>query len=342
MIRIGIAGIGFMGMIHYLAAQKVASCRVQAICTRDRKKLAGDWTSIRGNFGPTGTHMDLGSIQRYEDFERMIADPDIDLIDICTPTHLHASMALAALQAGKHVLVEKAIALTTDEADAMVEAARKAGKLLLVAHVLPFFPEFRFAADAVRNGTYGKLLGAHFTRVISRPDWSSDIGDASKTGGPAVDLHIHDTHFIGLIAGVPAKVFSTGLVGQDGSVEYLTTSYLYGTNGPAITCSSGAIAMSGRPFIHGFEIYLEKATLAHSSGGLPLTVYTPDGKASVPDLGGSGDPVDSFALEIQTAVEAVSTGKEPALLSGKLARDALVLCHRECESVQSGQAVSLR
>ena len=69
----------------------------------------------------------------------------------------------------------------------------------MVAHVLPFFPEFAFAAEAIRGGTYGKLLGGHFKRVISRPDWSADIGDAAKTGGPAVDLHIHDTHFIGLV-----------------------------------------------------------------------------------------------------------------------------------------------
>src|SRR5262249_49410656 len=151
-----------------------------------------------------------------EDFDRLLADPDIDLIDVCTPTHLHAPMALAALKAGKHVLVEKAIALTTDDADAMVEAARKAGRLLMVAHVLPFFPAFCFAAAAVRGGKFGKLLGGHLPRVISRPDWSADIGDASKTGGPAVDLHIHDTHFIGLVAGVPGQVFSTGLVAADG------------------------------------------------------------------------------------------------------------------------------
>jgi predicted dehydrogenase len=342
MVRIGIVGLGFMGMIHYLAAQKLATAQVAALCSRDRKKLAGDWTGIRGNFGPPGTQMDLGSVKRYEEFDRLLADPEIDLVDICSPTHLHAPMALAALRAGKHVLVEKAIALTTADADTMVAAARQAGKLLMVAHVLPFFPEFRFAADAVREGKYGKLLGAHFTRIISRPDWSSDIGDASKTGGPAVDLHIHDTHFIGLIAGVPDRVFSTGVVAQDGSVEYLTTSYLYGAGGPAISCSSGAVAMSGRPFVHGFEIYLEKATLAHSSGSLPLTVYSPDGTAHTPNLGGSGDPVDSFAVEIQTAVDGVASGNEPALLSGQLARDALVLCHREIDSVNKRQAVSVR
>ena len=340
MVRIGLAGIGFMGMIHYLAGQHLRGARVTALCSRDRKKLAGDWTGIRGNFGPAGTHMDLGAVKRYEQFEQLLADPDIDLIDVCSPTHLHAPMALAALAAGKHVLVEKAIALTTDDADRMVRAARTAGKLLMVAHVLPFFPEFRFAAEAVRGGQYGKLVGGHFTRVISRPDWSADIGDASKTGGPAVDLHIHDTHFIGLIAGVPQAVFSRGVVASDASVEYLTTQYLYGPGGPALSCSSGAVAMNGRPFVHGYEIYLEKATLVYSSGGPALTVFALDGKAQQPALG-SGDPIVSFASEIQAAVDGVVAGQEPDLLGGQLARDALVLCHRECDSVRQGKAVEV-
>ena len=113
----------------------------------------------------------------------------------------------------------------------------------MVAHVLPFFPEFKFAAEAIRGGKYGKLLGAHFKRIIARPDWSADIGDAAKTGGPAVDLHIHDTHFIGLVCGVPKQVFAVGMVEKD-AVSYLTTSYLYGPNGPAVTCSSGADSTS--------------------------------------------------------------------------------------------------
>ena len=114
----------------------------------------------------------------------------------------------------------------------MVKAPPGRGKLLMVAHVLPFVPEFAFADETIRGGRYGKLVGAHFTRVISRPDWSAEIADASKTGGPAVDLHIHDTHFIGLCGGVPERVFSSGLVQPDGAVEYLTTKYLYGGKGP--------------------------------------------------------------------------------------------------------------
>ncbi len=342
MVRIGIVGIGFMGRIHFLAGQRLKGAAVAAVCSRDKAKLAGDWRATRGNFGPEPGMVDLSGVKKYASVAEQLGDPEIDLVDVCTVTDQHAALAIQALHAGKHVLVEKPIALTTQDADAMVAAAKKAGKLLMVAHVLPFFPEFRFAADAVRGGKYGRLLGAHLTRVISRPDWSSDIGDAAKTGGPAIDLHIHDTHFIGLIAGVPEQVFATGCVAPDGSVEYLTTSYLYGRGGPAITCSSGAVAMSGRPFVHGYEIYLEKATLAYSSGGVPLTVYTPDGTSHTPDLGGSGDPVDAFAAELGTAVEAVASGKEPALLSGQLARDALVLCRRECESVASGRPVAVR
>jgi predicted dehydrogenase len=341
MVQIGIAGIGFMGMIHYLAAQRVKGARVTAVASRDPKKLRGDWRGIRGNFGPAGTQMDLGKTKCYADFTDMIADPEIDLIDICTPTYLHESMAIAALSAGKHVLVEKAIALEIGQADAMLRAAGRAGRLLMVGHVLPFFPEFAFAADAIGSGAFGKLLGGHFTRVISRPDWSVDIGDASKTGGPAVDLHIHDTHFIGLLAGMPGKVFSSGLIAADGSVEYLTTQYLYGDGGPAISCSSGALAMSSRPFVHGFELYLERATLAYESGTTALTVFTRTVKAKQPRLRGTTDPIDAFAAEIRSAVEAVASGRESHFLSGKLARDALVLCHKECQSILSGKAVTV-
>ena len=338
MIRIGIVGIGFMGMIHYLAVRKVKGARVAAICSRDPKKLAGDWRGIQGNFGPAGEKMDLSKVKKYSNLDDLLDDPDIDFVDVCNPTNQHPATAIAALHAGKHVLVEKAIALETREADAMLRAAGHAGKLLMVAHVLPFFPEFAYAAEAIRGGKYGRLRAAHFKRIISKPDWSADIGDAAKAGGPAVDLHIHDTHFIGLVAGVPKRVFSSGLEDR-GAVQYLTTQYLYGDGGPTVSCSSGAIAQKGRPFVHGYEIYLEGATLIHESGAVPPTLLTSDGKVKQPKLKGGSDPLAAFTSEIQAAVDAVASGQEPPLLSGKLARDALVLCHKECQSVRTGKPV---
>lgn len=340
MVRIGIVGLGFMGRIHYLASQQLKNGKVAAVCSRDAAKLAGDWRNTRGNFGPEPGFVDLAGVKKYATVAELLADPEIDLIDICTVTDQHAALAIQALRAGKHVLVEKAIALTTADADAMVAAAKASGKLLMVAHVLPFFPEFKFAAEAIRGGQYGKLVAAHFKRVIAKPDWSADIGDAAKTGGPAVDLHIHDTHFIGLVCGVPKHVFSVGTVEKD-AVTYLTTSYLYGPGGPAVTCSSGAVSMGGRPFVHGFEIFLERASLIFDSGGTPLTLLTADGKSSQPPLAGGGDPLSAFTDEIQTAVNGVVSGTEPDLLSGQLARDALVLCHRECESVKTARPVAV-
>ena len=134
-----------------------------------------------------------------------------------------------------------------------------------------------------------------------------------------MDLHIHDTHFIGLICGVPGRVFSTGVLEGD-AVAYLTTQYLYGPGGPAISCSSGAVAQKGRPFVHGYEIYLERATLIFESGTALLTMLSADGKVEQPKLQGGGDPTSAFITEIQTAVDGIASGKEPDLLSGKLAR----------------------
>jgi len=204
--------------------------------------------------------------------------------------------------------------------------------------VLPFFSEFAFAHKLIEKGEHGRLVAAHFTRVISKPEWSEAIGDAAKTGGPAVDLHVHDTHFVSLIAGVPGKVFSTGHTVGD-SVEYLTTSYLYGDNGPTITCSSGAIAMAGRSFLHGFEIYLEDATLAFSSAGIPLTLFPRKGKPKLISLKSQNDPINAFQAEITSAVAAIKAGEVKGPLDAQLARDALVLCLKEIESVLCAKPV---
>src|SRR5439155_26411436 len=139
---------------------------------------------------------------------------------------------------------------------------------------------------------------------------------------------------IGLLAGVPKQVFAVGRE-DGGAVSYLTTSYLYGSGGPALSCSSGAVAMKARPFVHGYELYLERATLVYESGSCALTVLHADGKSEQPTLA-VGDPVEAFTNEVQTAVVGAQTGKMPELLSGQLARDALVMCLNECESVHTG------
>ena len=112
MVKAGIAGMGFMGWIHYLAYQRCDNVQLTAFCTRDEAKLNGDWTSIKGNFGPAGEVVDVSDLNTYSDLDELIGDPEIDLIDICLPPALHVDVAVAALNAGKHVLIEKPMALS--------------------------------------------------------------------------------------------------------------------------------------------------------------------------------------------------------------------------------------
>jgi predicted dehydrogenase len=346
MINVGIVGIGFMGWIHYLAYQRVRGARVTAICSRDPKKLAGDWRGIKGNFGPEGTQIDLGSIARYSEIEQLLADPKIQLVDICLPPALHADVAVAALRAGKHVLCEKPMALTANDAARMDRAALKSGRQLMVAHVLAYFPVYDFALRAIRSRKYGALLGGHFRRIISDPLWLKDFYDPRVVGGPLVDLHIHDAHFIRLIAGMPKAVFSTGRLRAEGEVpEYVATQFLFDAGGPVITSASGVIRQQGRPFTHGFEIHLERATLyfdfaalADGTLNVPLTVFTKDGRVERPELQGE-DPVDGFVCELKEACRAVQAGKPSDVLGADLARDALVLCERQHRSLREGKLV---
>ena len=337
MIRIGIAGIGFMGMTHYSAAKKVSGGAVTAIATRNPKKRAGDWTMIQGNFGPRGGNEDLSGVKTFESADEMIADPDIDLVDVCLPNDRHTDTAIRALEAGKHVLVEKAIALSIEAADRMVATAEKTGKRLMVAHVLPFFPEFAFALEAIRGGEYGSVKAAHFRRHISRPDWSAAMTDADKTGGPVVDLHIHDTHFISLAFGTPKRVSSRGLL-KENAAEYVVTQYLYDAPEPVVSATSGSLSQASRPFTHGFEIYFDKATLMYEAGS-PLTLYGPDGVVE-PELG-SADPVDAFTTELQHAVDVVAGKRSPGVLDAAPARDALALVLKEEESVRRGTPIEV-
>ena len=346
MVSIGIVGLGFMGMTHYRGIAKVRGAKVGAICTRDERKLKGDWRGIGGNFGSPGSQEDLTGIKTYAQFDDLISDPGIDLVNICLPTDQHCEAAIRAMRAGKHVLVEKPIALSLKDADRMVRVSKQTDRLLMIAHVLPFFPEFAYLHDAVQRGEYGGVKGAHFKRVISSPDWSKGLGNMARSGGPGVDLHIHDTHFIMLLFGKPDRVKSDGRLVDDRYAEYVMTSYQYSDKpNLCITCASGAISQKGRSFAHGFEVYMDRATIVFefaTLGGkphetMPLTLLSSDGKQHHPRLG-SGDPVEAFTREIQAAVDSVRSGTVHAALSAQNAANALRLCFREVASVRTRKA----
>ena len=347
MVNVGIAGLGFMGMIHYLAYQKVRGAKVRAICEKDPERLAGDWRSIKGNFGPQGKKMDLSGVAQYGELEEMLADPDLDLIDVCLPPSMHARTVVGALKSGKHVLSEKPIALVADDAKLMVRTAEQAGKMLMIAHVLPFVPEYRFAYRTITSGKYGRLLGGHFNRVISDPLWLKDFYNPKGCGGPMIDLHIHDAHFIRLLCGMPRAVQTVGRMRGE-VAELFSTQFLFDDPALVVTAASGALMQQGRAFTHAYEIYLERASLLFDFANfvdkpilaMPVTVLTGTGRVLRPKLG-SGDPIDSFAAEIREVVRCVRSGSPSPLLDGQLARDALLLCQRQTQSLLKRRAVKV-
>ena len=340
MINVGIAGVGFMGWIHWLAYKKVAGIRVAGISSRDPKRRAGDWRDIRGNFGPPGQQVDLSGVKAVDRLDALLADPAIDLVDLCLPPNLHAEATIQALSAGKHVFVEKPMALSAEDCDRMVSAARKSGKQLFVGHVLPFFPEYAEARRIIAEGRHGRLLGGWFKRVISDPTWLKDFYDLAKVGGPLLDLHVHDAHLIRLLFGMPTSVTSQGRMRGE-AVEYCQTMFGFPDRRLVVGAASGVINQQGRAFTHGFEIHLEKATLQYEFavvGGegrliLPLTVYEADGGVRRPELG-DGDPVHAFEGQFAEVVRSIESGRPSAILSGDLARDAVVLCQMQADAVR--------
>ncbi|ADB17676.1 oxidoreductase domain protein [Pirellula staleyi DSM 6068] len=346
MLNVAIVGVGFMGWIHYLAYKKTKGVKLAAICTRDEKKLAGDWTSIKGNFGPPGEMVDVSKLARYRDLDSLLADPKIDVVDLCLPPHMHLEATLKSFAAGKHVFVEKPMALTAAECDKMVAAAKKAGKMLFVGHVLPLLPEYAYARKLIASGKYGKLLGGHFKRVISDPLWLPDFYNPKTVGGPLIDLHVHDAHFIRLLFGMPQSVSTVGRMRGE-VAEYISTQFTFADPGLAVTAASGVLNQQGRAFTHGFEIHLEKATLyfdlAVLAGGVlqitPLTLLDNKGNATQVELP-AGDPMlMAFEVEIKEVAKCIASETPSAILSGDLARDAIVLCHKQQQSVKSGKSV---
>lgn len=340
-----------MGWIHYLAYAQVSGIRVSAIVSRDSAKRTGDWTSIKGNFGPPGRQVDLSNIKVYETLDQMLADSDVDVVDLCLPPQMHLPAIEKCFAVSKHVFCEKPLALSTSECDTAIAASKAAGQHLMVGHVLPWFAEFRFAVDAIESGKYGRLTGGVFKRIVSDPRWLKDYWDRDKVGGPLFDLHVHDAHLVRMLFGMPNQCFSSGRL-RDGVPEFAHTIFQFADPDVTVSATSGAIDQQGRPFCHAYEIYLEKATLQFE-----LAAYS-DGvekiEAKLIASGGSGedavvqrvviatdDPVQSFASEVEEVRDSIISGTPSKVLDGILARDAVAICEAQEASIKSRSLVTI-
>lgn len=340
-MRAAILGVGFMGWIHALAYRRSETANLVGFASRDPLKRNGDWRSIQGNFGPPGEQFDVSDLIVTDSLDALLDDDSIDLIDVCLPPHLHVEAVTRSLEAGKHVLCEKPLALNSADAQKLTDLANQASSngSLMVGHILPLMPEFAFLVDACQDGRFGKIETGRFQRTIGPPDWIPDFYDLTRVGGPLIDLQVHDAHLIRMLFGMPKRAHTSSHL-QDGVPKRYETVLEFETNSegpqPVVAIAGGVINSAARPFTHGYEVSFEKATVryefaAYSDGAcdsIPVTVFHNEGRREIPDLSG-GDEIDSFVTEINAAASVVAGGAIPPALNPQLATDAISICEMQ-------------
>jgi predicted dehydrogenase len=307
-LKVGVVGLGFMGSTHLQAYQSLPEFELAAVASSDERKLAGDLSAIEGNLDRPGESMDFGSAARYKTAAELFADPHVEAVDLCVPSHLHALLTVEALSAGKHVLVEKPMALTADECDEMIAAAKAHGKVLMVAQVLRFWPDYVAARDLLRSGRLGPAKAAFFRRKCAAPAWGKWMQDRSKSGGGVFDLLIHDFDFCLHLFGKPESVTAGGVEEMEKGIDVVEAELIYEHPNPVII-SGGWHHTRSYPFSMEFSIVCEEGTLDFHSGLRRLTLYGRDGSVEEPAL----PDMDGFQGELQAFLHACAAGKLPEI-----------------------------
>jgi predicted dehydrogenase len=304
-MRIAVLGLGFMGSTHLKALRNVKDAELGAVVSSDDRKLSGDLSDIAGNLGGPGEKMDFSGAARYHAIEEALRDPEIDAVDICLPTDKHTPVAIEALRAGKHVLVEKPMALDGAAADSMIAEAERSGRLLMTAQVLRFFPAYESAWKMLKSGELGPVRSAMFRRRCAAPGWSKWLSDAAKSGGGVFDLLIHDVDFCIAVFGAPQAVSATGYEDASRGIDHILARLHYPGLDAIVT--GGWHHPKAYPFSMEFTVISDGGTLEFNSAGRPLTLYDLGGLESVVPV----SEKDGFEAELEYFVQCVSSGAKP-------------------------------
>ncbi len=220
------------------------------------------------------------------------------------PTDLHELATIAALRSGKHVLVEKPMALSVESCQRMIDEAERSGKILMVAQVLRFFPAYRALQRAVDDHELGTIRAATFRRRSAQPGWSDWITDKTRSGGGAFDLLIHDIDMALRLFGTPSGISATGYEEAAAGVDFISARLFY--DGFVTEISGGWMGPGAFPFAMEFTVIGGQGVLEFNSESRPLKRY------------GGGEEVtlesaDGYAAEISYFAECCRTGKQPSL-----------------------------
>jgi len=328
-MKVGIIGVGFMGTTH---ASGWADTPAKIIgFTAETQKEAG---ALAKRY----------NAKVYQSLDDML--PDVDVVDICSPTHLHHEMILKAAATGKHIVCEKPLAHTTQEAREVVEACKKAGVQLLVAHVVRFFPEYALAQSAIANGQIGKPAVLRLHRGSYRPkkpagNW---FLDESKSGGILMDLMIHDYDYARWIAGDVETVSARRVTEShpDAPIDYGLV--ILGHKAGAISHIAGSWAYPPPTFITRFEIAGDRGLIEFDSDNTaPIhNLILKTGGSDAPDVGLPASPVSEspYTTQIKEFYAALADGR-PTRVSATDGLASVQIAEAAIQSAQSGQPVQL-
>lgn len=201
MLSVLVVGAGAMGKTH-----------IQAYAKMDNVKVVGIADPR------TPEQLDVNNVPIFPSFEKAIEQlKKIDVVDICLPTYLHEEYVKKAAELGKHIICEKPIARTLEEAKEMIDICKTNGVKLFVGHVVRFFPEYRQAQNLIDSGVIGKPGIIRTSRNTSLPknarkEWYSNY---NQSGGVILDLLIHDFDFLRSCFGEVKRVFAKSILGRD-------------------------------------------------------------------------------------------------------------------------------
>jgi predicted dehydrogenase len=338
--NVGVVGIGFMGTTHIKAYLMIPGARVAAICDTARLPGNGKLPRVAGNIGGSKPlHLDMTRVKAYSNFDDLLADPAIDLVDICVPTPLHHPLCLKALRAGKHVVCEKPMARTSAQAREIVAAAGKARGFFMPAMVMRFWPEWAWLKNAIDNKIYGRVLAARFRRVCPPPGWSRGCYLKGRdSGGALLDLHIHDADFIQFCFGRPRGVFAVGRTRFSGAIDHVVASYRM-AGGATVTAEGSWLMTEGYGFKMQYTVNFEKATADYDNGrgADALQLFEEGRRPRVIKCAGG----DGYEMELRYFIQCIQNGKPPAIVTATDGLSAVEICEAEEKSIRTGKAVRL-
>ena len=337
MIKVGVIGLGMMGVTHLGVYRGQHEAMVVAVADPDPDRRSGRVVAAGNIDGQTCGNFNFSRVRQYADGMELIADPDIDVVDICVATPLHLRYAKAAIEAGKHVLVEKPLARTFAEANVLANLAARANTVVMPAMCMRFWPGWVWLKEVIARARFGAVLSASFRRLCYASP-GRFYADGAACGGAILDLHIHDTDFVRYCFGDPSAVRSHGYSKGSGEIDHVITSYEY-ENGPMVVAEGGWAMQAAFPFTMQYTVNFEHATAVFDlSKEEPLQLYEQGNAGVTLDLPTS----QGYEHEIAYFLECVQAGRKPTIVTLADAAEAIRIVEAEVVSVRTGESVPLK